>query len=237
METKPLISILIPHYNDNDTLRFSVTSAVQQTYPNIEVIVCDDCSTKVPKFNDAMVKVLKNDTNIGCGATNDRLVQEAKGEFFSVLDADDIYFDNEVIEKLYDNMIDVDWVYGDMLVHGEDGKTLTEWKYTQPNPKDIPRIIKARKGSSIVPYNHGLHRKSFWVDNKIKHNMRCAGDTLALIHACERGLRLRHVHMPMTKYNFGDGISSSTLRREGIKVVMDYLEKNYPDFNLDAIAE
>ena len=118
----PLISVLIPHYNDNDTLRYAVTSAVQQTYENIEVIVCDDCSKVVPTFNDAAVKVLLNFENIGCGATNDRLIKEAKGEFFSVLDADDVYADNEVIQKLYDDIKGVDWVYGDMLVIGEDGE-------------------------------------------------------------------------------------------------------------------
>ena len=45
VERFPLISILIPNYNYVRYVATAVDSALAQTYPNIEVVVSDNCST------------------------------------------------------------------------------------------------------------------------------------------------------------------------------------------------
>ena len=42
---QPVVSIVIPCYNQGRFLRDAIDSALQQTYPSIEVIVVDDGST------------------------------------------------------------------------------------------------------------------------------------------------------------------------------------------------
>ena len=41
----PLVSIIMPAYNGADTIKRAILSAMQQNYPNIEIIVVDDDST------------------------------------------------------------------------------------------------------------------------------------------------------------------------------------------------
>ena len=67
---KPLVSVIMGIYNTADTLERAVLSVVNQTYPNWELIMCDDCSTDntyevakslADKYPN--IKVVKNDEN------------------------------------------------------------------------------------------------------------------------------------------------------------------------------
>ncbi|HLH78917.1 MAG TPA: glycosyltransferase family A protein [Chthonomonas sp.] len=65
-----LVSVIIPTYNRNHYLKMAIQSALAQTYPHIEVIVSDNCSTQnveevVAAFNDPRVRFRRNPTNIG----------------------------------------------------------------------------------------------------------------------------------------------------------------------------
>ncbi len=99
---KPLISIIIPCYNDAQYIEQSVLSALNQTYPYKEVIAVDDGS------NDATKAVLKKlepkitklitQENKGTSAARNIAIAVASGEYILVLDSDD-YFEPEFCEK------------------------------------------------------------------------------------------------------------------------------------------
>lgn len=42
---KDLVSIIIPNYNRKSLIKQAIASVLSQTYPNIEIIIVDDCST------------------------------------------------------------------------------------------------------------------------------------------------------------------------------------------------
>lgn len=57
----PLVSIIMPAYNSSHTIRDSIQSVCQQTYPNWELLVVDDCSTEdiaaiVREFPDSRIR-------------------------------------------------------------------------------------------------------------------------------------------------------------------------------------
>jgi glycosyltransferase involved in cell wall biosynthesis len=90
----PRISILIPCYNSAPTVRSAVESALAQTTPAHEVIVCDDGSTDAPEtildgFGGQVV-VLRKRNGGGASALNHALAA-ATGDFVAILDADDFY--------------------------------------------------------------------------------------------------------------------------------------------------
>ncbi len=103
--TPPLLSIIIPCYNDSQHIEQSINSALKQTYANIEVIVVDDGSniqTKaVLKKLESRITKLITQENKGQSTARNVGINQAKGEYILVLDSDD-YFEETFCEKAID---------------------------------------------------------------------------------------------------------------------------------------
>ncbi len=106
----PLISIIIACYNAEKYIDQCMEELVNQTYANIEVIVCDDASTDESLMmlrkwakKDARIKVLNNDKNLFAAKTRNKCFKEAKGDYFCIQDIDDISRRNRV-EKLLEEI-------------------------------------------------------------------------------------------------------------------------------------
>ena len=102
-----LISVVIPAYNNGKYIDKCLNSIINQTYTNIEIIIINDCSTDDTeqiilkyKNKDERILYLKNDKNIGVGATRNRGIEVSKGRYIYFLDSDD-YIELNCIENLY----------------------------------------------------------------------------------------------------------------------------------------
>ena len=92
----PKVSILIPVFNRKNHITECIQSALDQTYPDFEVVVVDNASDDgtweiCQRFaaQDHRVKVWRNATNIGPVRNWKRCAEEAKGEFSKILFSDD----------------------------------------------------------------------------------------------------------------------------------------------------
>lgn len=104
----PLVSILIPNRNHSSYLDECIRSAMDQTYKNIEIIVCDNCSDDdsyevIKKYIKMGVILNKNPVNI-FNYNYRMLAQLCNGEFFILLCADDI-LKPDFIEKAMNVML------------------------------------------------------------------------------------------------------------------------------------
>lgn len=98
----PLISIVIPCYNDPYHIKESVDSAIAQTYWNKEIIVVDDGSNLETKEVLANIKfnidLLITQENKGLSTARNAGIKQSKGQFILVLDSDD-FFEPEFCAK------------------------------------------------------------------------------------------------------------------------------------------
>ena len=91
----PLVSILIPVYNRANMIADAIESALAQDYPNIEIIVVDNCSTdetfsiceKYAEVNK--IRLFRNDENIGAIPNFIKCCSYAKGQYVKFLLSDD----------------------------------------------------------------------------------------------------------------------------------------------------
>lgn len=99
---QPSISILIGSRNRPQVLRRCLESIARQQYRNFEVIVLDDASSP-PVNQDELrasfpntnpIRFLRNDHQLGLAKVRNRLIAEAAGDVYCIVD-DDAYFDNE----------------------------------------------------------------------------------------------------------------------------------------------
>jgi len=102
MYSNTLISIIIPCYDDAKYIEQSVYSALNQTYPNKEIIVVDDGSnieTKVilRKLEPNITKLITQE-NQGQSTARNVGIEAAQGDYILVLDSDD-YFEPQFCER------------------------------------------------------------------------------------------------------------------------------------------
>jgi len=99
-----LVSILIPAYNAEQWIRETMLSAINQTWPNKEIIVVDDGSSdntyKVAKtLASRVVKVVTQPNTGACGARNNAF-KLAQGDYIQWLDADDLLDPDKISMQL-----------------------------------------------------------------------------------------------------------------------------------------
>ncbi|MCS6927147.1 MAG: glycosyltransferase [Candidatus Binatia bacterium] len=96
LTASPLVTIAIPTYNRADGyLRQALESACRQTYPHLEILVADNCSTDhtaalVASLGDPRIRYVRHPVNIGAARNFNFCVQEAKGDYFLLLCDDDL---------------------------------------------------------------------------------------------------------------------------------------------------
>jgi glycosyltransferase involved in cell wall biosynthesis len=98
-ETMPLVSVYIPTRNRSALLRRAVDSVLAQTYPEIEVLICDEASTDdtaevvadYARRYPGRFTYLRNDTPQGACSARNRCIDEAVGTYITGLDDDDAF--------------------------------------------------------------------------------------------------------------------------------------------------
>lgn len=102
LKIKPLISIIIPYYNNEDTILECLNSIDQQLYKNIEVIIIDDGSQF--DFDQSILSkkhtYIKTENN-GPGKARNLGIKEASGKYCFFLDADDTLCTGALVFLLY----------------------------------------------------------------------------------------------------------------------------------------
>ena len=98
-----LISIIMPAYNSGNYIERSISSVIDQTYNNWELLIIDDCSTDntievIKLFPDSRIRLLKNLRNSGAAVSRNYGLREARGRYISFLDSDDVWA-NDKLEK------------------------------------------------------------------------------------------------------------------------------------------
>jgi glycosyltransferase involved in cell wall biosynthesis len=96
----------MPLYNTERFVTQAIESVLAQTYRNLELVICDNCSTDrsleiARRFagSDARVRVVPNRRNLGYGGNLHKVTSLARGEFMMVQCADD-YIDPSAVERL-----------------------------------------------------------------------------------------------------------------------------------------
>ena len=100
-----MISVIIPTYNREKTIRRSVESVLRQTYTDFEVIVVDDASSDrteevVEAINDVRVRFIRLDKNGGACRARNIGISIAKGEYIAFNDSDDVWMPNKLANQL-----------------------------------------------------------------------------------------------------------------------------------------
>lgn len=103
----PTVSVIICGYQQREFLHCAVNSVLRQTYQDFEVILIDNGSTDGSadicagfETMDGKVRVLLSETNISRSRLLNAAIQIARGEFISLLYADDYYLPTKLATQI-----------------------------------------------------------------------------------------------------------------------------------------
>ncbi|MCH5299776.1 MAG: glycosyltransferase family 2 protein [Ruminococcus sp.] len=102
----PLISVIVPVYNREKTIKKCINSIISQTYSNIEIIIVDDGSTdnSLKKCKELSVSneniIVYHQNNKGVSAARNYGLKESKGEYVMFVDSDD-WLEQNAVEYLF----------------------------------------------------------------------------------------------------------------------------------------
>lgn len=102
-----LVSIIMPSWNTGRFIAESIKCVIDQTYQNWELLIVDDCSTDdtddvvKPFLKDCRIKYYKNEENSGAALTRNKAMREAKGEWISFLDSDDLWKPEKLEKQIH----------------------------------------------------------------------------------------------------------------------------------------
>ena len=109
---RPLVSILIPCYNAEKFLAAAISSVINQTYEQLEIIIIDDNSSdnssaiyEAFASKDKRIKIIRKSKNTGAANALNKGIDLASGSYIARMDADDLSEKNR-IEKQVEYLID-----------------------------------------------------------------------------------------------------------------------------------
>lgn len=145
----PLISIALCTYNGARFIEEQLRSLLDQTYPNIEIVVVDDCSTDdtlkiIDNFRKEFnrIRVYANKENVGYIKNFESAIKRCKADLIAIADQDDIW-SRDKISLLYEHLNDNILIYHDSAFVDQNGRSLN---------KVLSDVLNLYKGNDSAPF-------------------------------------------------------------------------------------
>ena len=235
----PAVSVIIPMFNAEDFVAECLTSLLNQTFQNFEVIVADDCSTdssvavvkKISSNFGGRLKLMTLSKNSGRpGIPRNFALEAARGEYVYFLDSDDLLSENAL-----EDFFNVAETFNADVVHSEkciafigEGEQIqskvmsnqTGEFVTEPTLEtfDIGRRVTDFTRKRYMWQAWGkLFRRQFLVDNKIKFPAVSTFEDFVFAFECLVAAK-NYVRVPFVSYHYRIRENSlSHKNREAVK--------------------
>ena len=178
-----LISIIMPCYNAQKTLKKSIDSVLSQSCDNWELIAVDDGSS------DSTLQILheysKQDPRIkaftqakaGPGVTRNFAISNARGDYIAFLDSDD-WWENDFIERVNRKILsdDSDVIFYDLVREQENGTVISTSRISNYSKLPKEDLIKYQMTGKMEWGMVKVIRHSIIKDNELKFSTDSVGE-------------------------------------------------------------
>lgn len=237
----PKVSVLVPVYNAEPFLRATLSSILNQTFSDFELVLLNDSSTDnsekiIEEFNDKRIRYYKNDKNLGIANCRNKLMGFAKGEYIAFCDNDDIMRPERLEKqvKYMDNNPNISMVgsYFELFDSSKQNffrRFILSFGLVWCQPL-FPTIEDLLKGVVLAQPTSMIRKQDFLNKNIKYHQIYCpAEDYDVLTQAMFQGLKLANIPEILMHYNLHGNNYSIKLKDKGAKATEE-IQKSIASF-------
>lgn len=231
MNSNELVTIILSVYNETtEMISKSISSILNQTYKNIELILVNDNPNRIELDQliksflliDNRIVYLKNNENKGLVFSLNYALKFAKGNFIARMDADDISFEDRIEKQLcYIKSNQLDMIGSGVILIDENDKEIGKINVPQSNDK----IVKLYKFGSFLLHPTWFVRREVYLSLKGYRNIFSCEDYDFVLRAISKKIKLGNIEEPLLKYRIRRSSISNSSNIKQILITI-FLKKN-----------
>lgn len=243
-----LVSIIIVSYNNLNYILDTIDSVLMQNYPNIELIISDDCTEEFDKDNYinyiarnnkgnlTNLIVHKNTMNLGTVKNLNSAIKMSNGSIIKLIAADDAFYDDTVVTTFVkfidENKSNV--VASRIAICDSGLNILSDWKDSEKLNRLLKPILtnydrkkclkQLCKGSFIPAPGVWFTQNTFTEYGYFDETYILLEDWPMWFRLAKNGCRIDYADVISVKYRKDVGISmtpNATLRKDRVKFIKD----------------
>ncbi len=169
MDKQPKISIVTVTYNCENLIEKTIESVIAQTYPNIEYIIVDglskDNTLKIVEQYRAHIDIVISEKDKNNYDAMNKGMRAATGDYIWFLHAGDIAESPTVLEEIFKNHKEEDFIYGKVRIVDTEGKSIP-WHKKHPAADKIG--WKSFRNGMIVCHQAMLPHRRIWQEYRFE---------------------------------------------------------------------
>lgn len=206
-------SIITVCKNSENSIENTLLSVINQTYKNYEHIIVDGVSTDntisiIEKYRDNISKVI-SEPDDGLYDAMNKGINLASGDYLFFLNSDDQYFNNEILEKVAEQIqnSDYDLIYGDIAVSDNETGKVSIQKHNKFNKIYLMKNTPCQPGTFYK-------KEVFSKYGNFDINFKIVSDHEWFLRVLlNNRLNIKYLEFPITVFNTG-GLSTNISREE-----------------------
>lgn len=166
----------MPVYNGAEFLQKSIESVSKQTLKDLELVCVDDGSTdnsldvlnKLSKKYD-FIKIISQENN-GAGSARNNGINNADGEYIAFLDADDEFYDNDALERMYyANINNLEMISANLVMIDNGDNIVDNFFYSMNDYMYFSKeeLINPQEYGAPLSFYKNMFKKDFLIKNNI----------------------------------------------------------------------
>lgn len=211
MENQPLVSVIMPCYNMEKFIAYTIESVQRQTYPHWELLIVDDASTdgtadiiKSHQNQNNRINFIVKPKHSGIADTRNQCLKMAKGRFLAFLDSDDLWYPEKLEQQLQ------------FMTEKNIGFSYSSYDCVDENGNPLEKNIKAAGNLDYDAYlrNTIIGCSTVMLDKTIVGevvvpNFRTSEDTATWLNILKKGFLAYAIEQPLTSYRIRQHSASS----------------------------
>ncbi|MGH7897886.1 MAG: glycosyltransferase family 2 protein, partial [Candidatus Binatia bacterium] len=209
------ISVIVPvHDTPPELLNECIRSVVGQAYPNWELCVCDDASTReetrrvleLYRGSDPRLRIVRSDVSLHIARASNLAAEQASGKFVAFLDHDDRLHPAALFEiaKADLEFDDIDLMYTDEDKLDQAGERCDTYFKPDWSPEHLDSVM-------YVLHLLVVRKSLFWALGGLRHEVTGAQDYDLALRASARARRIHHIDKVLYHWRMTTGSAAAVV--------------------------